>query len=445
MQKLSRRQFMSQSMVTGVTATAVLGAAKRVSASEKVNVAGIGFGGMGSGNLRALTQAGHNIVALCDVDHDYAGPVFKALPDAKQYTDYRVMLEKQKDIDAVVIATPDHTHAIITMAAMEAGKHVYCQKPLTHDVFEARRVAEGAARTGVVTQMGIQGHSGDGGRQVVEWIQGGVIGEVKEVDAWCSLSYYPWGHASWSSTHGERPTETPAIPESLDWDLWLGPAKERPYHSCYHPRTWRSWLDFGCGMMGDRGAHTFDPICWALDLKHPESIEASSMGGSDEIHPLSSVVRYVFPKRGALPPVRINWYEGLLPPRPSDLADNEVMGNVEGGSLFKGSKGYISCGVYGENPRLHPEAQMKDVKTPDASLPRIKGTHEEDWANAILNNTKAGADFAYSGPLTEIVLLGNIAKRFNKRLQWDGEKIEFSNAPEATEFVRTKYRKGWSL
>ena len=444
MQKFSRRSFMSQSLAAGA-ALSTLGATKLASANERVNIAAVGVGGMGRSNIRALLHAGHDIVALCDVDTDYAAKVFDGLPDAKVYTDYRAMLEKQKDIDGVLIATPDHTHAVIAKAAMEAGKHVYCQKPLTHDVFEARRLAQIAKETGVVTQMGIQGHSAEGARQVVEWIQGGVIGEVKTVEAWCSLSYYPWGHASWSSPVGKRPTETPAIPDTLDWDLWLGPAKERPYHRCYHPRTWRAWLDFGCGMMGDRGAHTFDPICWALDLGHPESIEASSMGGDDEIHPLASKVRYVFPKKGARPAVTINWYEGLTPTRPADLDPDEVIGHPEGGALFIGSKGYISCGVYGDNPKLHPEKAMAGTKVPEPSIERVEGSHESNWTDVIRKGGRAGADFDYSGPLTEIVLLGNIAKQINKRLYWDGEEMEFTNDEAATKLVRGHYRESWSI
>lgn len=441
--KITRRKFITTS--AAAIGTAAIAKPRRVSANSKVNIAAIGIGGMGRSNLRALAEAGENIVALCDLDHKYAAQTFKALPDAKRYKDYREMLEKQKDIDAVLIATPDHTHAVITMAAMEAGKHVYCQKPLTHDVYEARKIAEAAKSLGLVTQMGIQGHSGEGGRQVVEWIQGGVIGEIKDIDAWCSLSYYPWGHASWSCPVGERPTDTPPVPKGFDWDLWIGPASYRPYHPVYHPRTWRSWLDFGCGMMGDRGAHTFDPICWAMKLGHPTSIEASSLGGDDEIHPLSSVVRYEFPKRGNLPPVGITWYEGLTPPRPADLDDHELLGHSEGGVLFKGSDGYLTCGVYGENPRLLPAERMNDFKAPDPTIPRIGTTHEMDWVNAIKNNTKAGADFSYSGPLTETVLLGNIAKRTNSRLQWDGDNMKFTNVPDVNQYIRTPYREGWVL
>ncbi len=252
---VSRRGFLTTSAFAAGAFTLLpsrVWAADGAPPSEKLNIACIGVGRMGTGNLENL--AGQNIVALCDVDHDNAAKTFQKYPKARIWTDYREMLEKQKDIDAVVIATPDHTHAVTSMAAMNAGKHVYCQKPLTHDVFEARKLAEAAKGSRVTTQMGNQGHSGEGIRSICEWIWDGAIGEVRKVDAWCDLSYYPWGHAWWSSKWGQRPTDTPAVPPGLNWDLWLGPARERPYHPAYHPCVWRSWWDFGCGMMGDRGA-----------------------------------------------------------------------------------------------------------------------------------------------------------------------------------------------
>lgn len=443
MPAFSRREFLHATAAAALLSTARAGALPR-SPNDKVNIAGIGIGGMGRSNLGELSKT-ENIVALCDVDTDYAAKVFAEYPDAKQYTDFRVMLEKQPEIDAVMIATPDHTHAVIAKAAMEAGKHVYCQKPLTHNVFESRRLAEIAAATGVVTQMGIQGHSMSGARQVAEWIRAGVIGEVREVDAWCDLSYYPWGHASWSAPVGARPAEAPPVPATLDWELWLGPAPLRPYHPCYHPRTWRAWLDFGCGMMGDRGAHTLDPIMWALDLDAPTSIDGSSTGQTDEMHSLASAVRYEFPAKGDRPAVAVNWYDGLRPPRPSDLGDADVLGDPEGGALFKGTKGYLTCGTYGQSPRLLPESRMKEFTEPAPTLTPAAGSHEFEWCDAIRNSRQANADFAYSGPLTEIALLGNIAKRMKSKLQWDHGTMTFTNLPGATEFVRRAYREGWSL
>ncbi|MBM3335729.1 Gfo/Idh/MocA family oxidoreductase [Candidatus Sumerlaeota bacterium] len=444
--KLTRRHFLAASSAAAaftIVPRHVLGGAARAAPSETLNIAGIGIGGIGRSNLKNL--ATENIVALCDVDHDYAAPMFKLYPDAKVYKDYREMLDKQKNIDAVVIATPDHTHAVIAMAAIKAGKHVYCQKPLTHDVYESRRLAQAAKEAKVATQMGIQGHSGEGARLVCEWIWAGLIGEVREVDAWCTLTYYPWGHASWSSKWSERPKDTPAVPATLDWDLWIGPAPMWPYHRAYHPRTWRCWWDFGCGMMGDRGAHTLDPVFWALKLGAPTSIEATSCGNTPEVHPLSAIVTFRFPARGDLPPVKITWYEGTRPPRPEALEPGRAMGHPEGGALFKGSKGMIACGLYGENPGFIPQAMMKEVKLPDKTIPRVEGGHEQDWVRACKTGKMAGADFAYSGPLTEACLLGNIAKRMDARIEWDAANLKVTNLAAANKFVRAEYRTGWSL
>jgi predicted dehydrogenase len=410
--------------------------------SAKLNIAGIGIGGICKSNLDALKT--ENIVALCDVDHDYAAPVFKKYPNAKIHTDYREMFDKQKDIDAVVIATPDHTHAVISMAAIQAGKHVYCQKPLTHDVYEARMLAKAAKEKKVITQMGIQGHSQEGFRLICEWVQAGAIGEVREVDAWCSLSYYPWGHASWSSKWGERPTETMPVPDTLNWDLWLGPAPQREYHRAYHPRTWRCWWDFGNGMMGDRGAHTFDPVVSALKLGQPTSIEATSCGLTKETHPLGSIVTYKFPARENLPPVKLTWYAGTRPPRPEELEDDRQMPK-EGGSIIKGTRGKIMAGVYGDSPRLIPEKAMQEFQRPPKTLPRVPDSHEMDWVRACKTGQPAGADFSYSGPLTEICLLGNIAIRTDSRIEWDSENMKVTNLPKANQYVRNKYRQGWSL
>ena len=423
--------------------------------SSKLNIAGVGIGGMGGGNLNSCgapgagkgkAGRGENIVALCDVDHGYAAGTFKRYPAAKRYKDYRVMLESQKDIDAVVIATPDHTHACISMACMEAGKHVYCQKPLTHDVYESRALAEGAKKCGVVTQMGIQGHSGEGIRLITEWIRDGAIGTVREVDAWCSLMYSPAGHASWSSKWLERPKEGMPLPQGLDWENWIGPAPMRPYHRAYHPRTWRCWWDFGCGMMGDRGAHTLDPVYTALNLCAPTSIEGSGIvGGNEDVHPDKAKVVFKIPAREGFPALTINWYEGQEPPRPECLEDGRKLPR-EGGALFKGEKGIIWGGVYGNSPRLIPEAAMKAYTRPEKTLPRVRGGHERDWIDAIKQGRKAGADFAYSGPLTEFALLGNLAKRFpGVELRWDAAQLKVTNHKEANEWVRRPRRDGWEL
>jgi predicted dehydrogenase len=431
----------------------VLGGPRNIPPSEKLNVAGVGVGGKGSEDLARLAH--DNIVALCDVDLDYSAECIKRqthyfphggklFSRAKRYTDYRVMLDRQKDIDAVLIATPDHTHAVITLAAMRAGKHVYTQKPLTHSVYEARRLARAARECKVVTQMGIQGHSFEGIRLLSEWFQAGVLGEVREVDAWCSLSYYPWGHAGWSSKWSERPKETPPIPATLDWDVWIGPAAMRPYHRAYHPVSWRCWWDFGNGMMGDRGVHTFDPFYSALKLTAPTSIEATTCGNAAETHPLSSIVTFQFPARGALPPVKVTWYEGTRAPRPAELEDGRSMPN-EGGFIVKGSKATVMAGVYGDNPRILPEAKMREIELPAKTLPRINVCHEEQWACACKGGRPSGAEFAYAGPLTEVCLLGNVAKRSDARLEWDAAAMKITNLPAANALLRTEYRKGWSL
>ncbi len=443
---ISRRHFIAASSAAGlftILPRHVLGHG-HIAPSDKLNIAGIGVGGMGNANLKQC--AAENIVALCDVDFNYADKTFQEYPNATRYKDYRVMFETQKDIDAVVIATPDHTHAVISLAAMQLGKHVYCQKPLTHDIYESRMLAKIAKETGVVTQMGIQGHSQEGIRLICEWIWSGAIGTVREVDAWCSLMYSPPGHASWSSPCTERPTESEALPEGLAWDLFIGPASLRPYSHCYHPQVWRCWWDFGCGMMGDRGAHTLDSVYSALKLGYPTSIEgAGIVGGNEEVHPDKAVVTYNFPEREGFPPLKLTWYEGQEPPRPTELEEGREL-PPEGGVLFKGEKGTIMCGVYGGSPRLIPETAMQSFDRPEKRLPRINVSHEQNWIDAIKLGGKADADFDYSGPLTELALLGNLAKRFpGRELQWDGDAMRVTNFEPANEWVKRPYRDGWSL
>lgn len=443
---VTRRQFL------GATASAaaftivpahVLGGPRHTAPSEKLNIAGIGVGGMGAANLAGLET--ENIVALCDVDRAYAARTFQKYPQARVWTDYREMLEKQQDVDAVVIATPDHTHAVIAMAALRAGKHVYCQKPLTHDIGEARALAKAAAESRVATQMGIQGHSGEGARLICEWIAAGAIGEVREVDAWSCDSYYPWGHAPWSPRCSARPTDTPPVPDTLDWDLWLGPAAERPYHPAYLPMCWRAWHAFGSGWTADRGAHTLDPVVWALHLGAPGSVEASSLGLTDELHALAAVITYRFPARGDRPPVTVTWYEGLRAPRPEELEDGRQMGDAEGGVIFKGTKGKLMCGTYGNSPRLIPESRMREFARPAPTLPRVPDSHEQDWVRACKSGRPAGAEFGYGALVTEICALGNIAKRVDGRIEWDAAAARITNNADANRFVRTEYRSGWSL
>ena len=443
----TRRGFLAASAATAGLFTIVprhaVARSGQIAPSDKINIAGIGIGGMGGGNLKNCED--ENIVALCDVDKNYAAPIFARYPKAKVYSDYRKMIDEMKDMDGVVIATPDHTHAVISMAAMNAGLHVYCQKPLTHDVYEARMLTEAARRTGVTTQMGIQGHSGEGHQLICEWIWAGAIGEVKTVDAWCSLSYYPFGHAGWSSQWSDRPQDSPAVPEGLDWDLWIGPAPMRPYHPAYHPAVWRCWWDFGCGMMGDRGVHTLDCVYDALKLGAPDTVVASVMGGNAETHPLAAVVEFKFPARENFAPIKVTWYEGLEPPRPAELEDDRSL-PAEGGVLIRGDKGVIMAGVYGDGPRLIPESAMKDFKQPKKTIPRVEGTHEQDWIRASKERKQASAGFDYSGPLTEVALLGNVARRFpGKLLKWSAADLKVTNLPAANEWVRRPYREGWTL
>jgi predicted dehydrogenase len=425
----------------------VLGGTNHTAPSDRLNIAGIGVGGRGRHIVQSVA-AENNIVALCDVDHSYAGKLLRKFPKAARYRDYRMMLEKQKDIDAVMIGTPDHTHAVISIAAMQTGNHVYCEKPLTHDVYEARRVAQVAKETGVVTQMGIQRHAAEGPRLINEWIAAGAIGEVREVDAWSTLSFYPFGNNKWSPASPTRPTETPPVPDGLAWDLWIGPAAMRPYHRVYHPGSWRAWWDFGTGMMGDRGVHTIDPIMWALKLGAPESVEATSTGMNADTHPLTSIVTFRFPAREGHPPLKLTWYEGLRPPRPLELEDGRLFGGEQGGILFKGDKGLLMSDYTASSPRLIPEDKMREFlpNCPPETIPRIEGgDHIRNWIRACKGLEKPGTDFDYGARLTEICLLGNIAKRVDGVIRWDADNMRVTNNDKANQFIRTGYRKGWSL
>jgi predicted dehydrogenase len=442
---LSRRTFLFGSAAVAAGCATAGTKPRRISPNEKLNIAGIGFGGMGKNNLRTMS-ASENIMALCDVDHTFVKPVFEAFPEARRYKDYREMLAQEKDLDAVVIATPDHSHAVITMAALKAGKHVFCQKPLTHDVYEARMIAQASEETGLITQMGIQGHAGEGNRQVSEWIQAGVIGEVREVEAFCTDTYYPWGHAGWSPAFAGRPKDTPPAPEGMDWDLWLGPAPARPYHPNYHPMKWRAYWDFGSGWMSDRGVHTMDPVVWALNLGQPTRVNATVTGVSDEMHPVASMVQFEFEARKNMPPVSVKWYTGMRPLHPAGVPGNERIGDATGGILFKGSEGLLTCDTYGSNPRLLPAARMKDFTPPAKTIPRVTDNSiEKDWLDSIRNGKKSCANFTYGGLVTEICAVGNIAKRVNGPVEWDGVNMKITNNEDANKYVRTKYREGWSL
>ncbi len=407
---------------------------------------------MGANNLKACS--GENIVALCDVDSKYAAGTFAAHPNAKVYRDFREMLDQQKDIEAVIVATPDHSHAVIALAAIRAGKHVYVQKPLTYSVQEARALTEAARQHRVASQMGNQGHSGDGTRLVCEWIGNKVIGAVREVHVWTNRPVWPQG------VEVERPKETPPVPEGLDWERWLGPAPYRPYHPAYVPGTWRAWCDFGTGALGDLGCHLLDAPFWALNLKYPVSVEGSistywqglwkKTEPRNENFPRSTVVRYKFPARGDWPAVRLTWWDGgIMPPRPEGLDPDEPLGDSDGGVIFVGETGVLICGCYGLKPRVFPEERMRDLPRTPQRIERIPGGldgHEKDWVRACKGGKPASSNFDYSGPLSEMVLMGNLAVRFpNKPLLWDGEKMQVTNDAAANACVGRTYRQGWTL
>ncbi len=450
----TRRQFLQTTAVAvsafSVVPRHVLGGPD--APSNKLNIAGIGIGGMGAQNLKNCSD--ENIVALCDVDAGYAAKTFQTYPQAKTYTDFRVMLEKQKDIEAVIVATPDHSHAHIALAAIRAGKHVYVQKPMTHSLEEARLLTEAARARKVATQMGNQGHSGDGTRLIREWIQSGAIGAVREIHAWTNRPVWPQG------VEVERPTAPPPAPEGLNWDMWVGPAAFRPYHPTYVPGTWRAWWDFGTGSLGDLGCHILDAPFWALNLKYPSSAEGcistywqglwKKTDPRNENYPRSTIVRYRFPSRGDLPPLNLTWWDGgMMPPRPEGLAPDEELGDSDGGVIFLGDQGLLICGCYGLQPRVFPEERMRDLPKKPQTLTPVPGGmngHEKDWVRACKGGPPASSNFDHSGPLTEMVLMGNLAVRFpNRQLLWDGPNQQVTNDKEANAYVRRQYRDGWAL
>jgi predicted dehydrogenase len=352
------------------------------------------------------------------------------------YADFRELLEKEKDVDAVVVCTSDHWHAPVSVAAMKKGKHVYCQKPMTRTVYEARRVAEVARETGVATQVAVGNQASEATRVLCEWVLGGAIGPVHQVVNWSSRPFWPQGV--------DRPRETPPVPTSLDWDLWLGPAPQRPYHPIYHPFSWRGWFDFGCGAIGDMGCYSFDTIFRVLKLEAPETIEGSSSEAFPETYPKASVIHFAFPKRGTMPPVKVTWYDGgLRPPRPEGLDENRKL--AAEGLLFVGEQGSILCGFTGDNPTLLPESRRKAYELPPKTLPRSIG-HDREWIDACKGGRNApGAGFGFSGLVTETILLGNVALRTGERLLWDRANLKATNTQAAQPFIRPEYRQGWAL
>jgi predicted dehydrogenase len=452
---ISRRVFvggMAAAASAMIVPRHVLGGPGYTAPSDKLNIAAVGVSGMGANNIRQC--ATENIVALCDVDDERSAKVYSTYPNAKTYRDFRIMLEKEKGIEAVIVATPDHNHAVVAMACMKLGKHVYVQKPLTRTIWEARMLTEAAHKYNVVTQMGNQGHSGEGVRLIEEWIADGAIGKVHEVHSWTNRPIWPQGMP--------RPTDTPPVPATLDWDLWIGPAPMRPYNPAYHPFSWRSWWDFGAGALGDMGCHVMDATYTALKLGSPTTVEATiayqfvppapgqrGYGRRLTYHdsfPMATLLHYTFPARGKkYPAVQYHWYDGgLLPRRPDELEPDRKL--PESGTIFVGEKGKLMCETYSESPRLIPETRMKAYKRPKKTIPRVKGSHEQNWIEACKNKTKATSDFDYAGPFTETVLLGNLAVWFaGQRLEWDGPNMKVTNFPEANELVKREFRQGWSL
>ncbi len=449
---ISRRQFLGGTAFSvaafQIVPGSVLGLNGAAAPSERLNIAGIGIGGQGASDLNQLTS--ENIVALCDVDWKYAAGVFKKYPNAKQYKDYRKMLDEQRNIDAVVVATPDHTHAFASTAAMKMGKHVYCEKPLTHSVWEARQLAQFARQHNVATQMGNQGQASEGTRRLCEMVWDGAIGSVREAHIWTDRPSNGLFNEYWPQGIG-RPEGSPPVPDTLEWDLWLGPAPSRPYHPAYAPFKWRGWWDFGTGALGDIGCHTFDPVFRALKLTHPVSVEATSTRVNDETFPLASMVTYHFSARGEMPPLKLVWYDGgFRPPRPEELEAGREMGS--NGHLLIGDRGKILASGGGRgNFQLIPESRRKEYGDAPKKLERSIG-HYKEWIEACKGGKPGGSNFDWAGPLTEVVLLGNVALRLKlreeltkKKLLWDGPNMRFTNSAEANKFLRREYREGWKL
>ncbi len=444
-ESISRREFIGKTALAATAITIVprhvLGGSGYTAPSDKLNIACVGVGGKGRSDIASV--ATENIYALCDVDDTKMAERALEYPQAKKYRDYRKMLAENRDsIDAVTVSTPDHTHAVVAMAAIKMRKHIFVQKPLTATVQEARELARAAKEYNVISQMGNQGHAGEGGRLINEWIWDGAIGPVREAHVWTNRPIWAQGKDV------KRPQETPPVPASLGWNLWLGPAKFRAYHPDYHPFAWRGWWDFGTGALGDMGAHLIDQPFWALKLDAPVSVEASSTPFNEESYPAASIVRYQFPAREDMPPVKLTWYDGgLMPPRPDDLEPKRSMGDRDGGVLFVGDKGKLMCGTYGLNPRIIPETKMREYKRPEKTIPRSPGIHEE-WVAAIKGGPATTSNFDYASKLTEMMLLGNVAlkvKEKNVKLMWDGDKMEFTNFPEANQHLSREYHGGFTL
>ena len=443
--KTSRREFLHGAAGAAAAFTIVprhvLGGAGVTAPSGKLNIAIIGVGGRGGASVGGCGR--ENIVALCDADTNRAGGAFEKHPGAKRYQDFRQMLDEMDNrIDAVAVCTPDHTHAVACMDAIRRGKHVFCEKPLAHSIYEIRELVKAARKHKVVTQLGNQGHSSNSIRLFCEWIWDGAIGDVTEVHAACGANHCKIDRLS-------KRSEKHDIPPELDWDLWLGPAKHRSYNPMYHPGQWRGWMPFGSGTIGDWVCHVVDPVFWALDLGSPTTIQAEADDYDPKKHgdtfPSGSVITFQFPAKGKRGPVKLLWHSGRREiPRPDDLDPGRKVPRT--GAIVIGTKGKIMHGSHGAGGvRIIPEAKMKAYKLPDETIPRVRG-HHQDWLQAIKNGGKPGSNFDYGGPLTELARLGIIAmQRLGEKLEWDSENTRFTNCNEANELINPPSRKGWAL
>jgi len=469
---ISRRKFIRNGAIIGgaffIVPRHVLGRGF-IAPSDKLNIAGIGAGGKGESDLAEFAKSTSvNIVALCDVDDRQAVKSRKRFEKASYYRDFRELLQKEKNnIDACSISTPDNTHAVATLAAMQLGKHVYTQKPLTHDIYEARILAQAAKKYKLVTQMGNQGGSGDGVRRAKEMIDAGMIGNVHEAHAWTNRPVWPQGIPT--------PSGKFEIPNELDWNLWLGPAKYIEYNPAYLPFNWRGWWAFGTGALGDMACHIMDPIYRILPIDYPDSAECSvsnvwkdmwSEGSYVDSCPPASIIHLNYPRKDGKGNISISWHDGgLLPERPNELLPGEAFGNWDGGVLFIGTKGKLLADCYGANPRLLPTRLMTEKKMPKETIKRVPEGHYLQWVNACIaghGNATTSSPFEYAGPFTESILMGNLAIRSwlmknpslkgwddkylgRKKLLWDAANMKITNFDEANQFVKREYREGWSL
>ena len=476
--KNSRRTFLKSTATASagfmIVPRHVLGGKGFIAPSDTFNIVGIGAGGKGFSDMASCAESPHaKVIAFCDVDDRQAVRAKTSWPEAKYYHDFRKMLnEMGDDVDGVTISTPDHTHAVAAYDAMQRGKHVYVQKPLTHDIYEARVLTEAADRFKVVTQMGNQGASGDGVRKMKEMYDSGMIGIVEKVVCWTNRPIWPQALT--------RPTEAMPVPSELNWDMWLGTAPYRDYHKAYHPFDWRGWQDYGTGALGDMACHIMDPVFRILPIKYPTSVECSVSGSfignfaekdySDSF-PNASKIHFTYPCTNGPGEIRVAWLDGgIQPERPEGMKPDEPMGNWDGGCIFYGTKGTLMCDCYGANPRLIPSLRMETEEMPAETEPRVPEGHYVQWVNAAMAGYGTGytsSPFSYAGPFTESILMGNLAinaynlknpdmendnfwsgnARFigRKQLLWDGASMKITNLEAANQWVKREYRGSWDF